>query len=177
MTFFQYFFLFWYNNAMKDKKVEKVKKIKIYVVLDNIRSALNVGSIFRTSDAFLVEKIYLCGITPTPDNKKVLKTALGAEKSVKWEYKKDILELIETLRKRDKNIRIISLEQTRESRDLKDVKIKNDICLIIGNEVSGVSREVLKLSDNHINIPMKGKKESLNVSNAFSIAIYELSAN
>lgn len=152
----------------------KKENIKIYVVVDNIRSALNVGSILRTSDAFTVNKVYLCGITPTPDNKKVLKTSLGAEKSVKWEYCENTLDLVEKLKK--KNIEIISLEKTEKSMMIEDFENKGDICLILGNEVSGVSEEVLKKSDKELHIDMRGKKESLNVSVAYGIALFSLSS-
>lgn len=148
-------------------------KRKIFVALDNIRSAQNVGSIIRTSNAFNIDKLFLCGITPTPSNSKVLKTSLGAEKSVKWKYSKNIKFEIEKLK--NKGVQIVSLEQTEKSIDIDTFKIKKDICLIVGNEMSGVSDEILKISDQHINIPMKGAKESLNVSVAFGIAVYDIS--
>lgn len=148
-------------------------KNNFYIALDNIRSAENVGSILRTSEALGIDKVFLCGITPTPENKKVLKTSLGAEKSIFYEYKSDILELLDDLIKDD--IQILTLELTTESIDVSSFIPKKDICLILGNEVSGVSIEVLKRSKVNISIPMLGKKESLNVSVAFGIAAYTLS--
>lgn len=146
---------------------------KLFIALDNIRSAENVGSMLRSSDAFNVDKVFFCGITPTSKDKKVLKTSLGAEKSVKTEYKKDILLVIEKLK--NKGFEIVSLEQTKSSTDIAKYKLKRDILLIVGNEVSGVSKEVLDISSKHIHIPMHGKKESLNVSVAFGIAAYQIS--
>ena len=147
-------------------------KYKFYVALDNIRSALNVGSIVRTCDAFNIDKLFLCGITPTTEEKKVLKTALGAEKSVNHEHRSDILELIRELK--EKKFQITSLEQTEKSTDISKFKPKSNLVLILGNEVSGVSEEVLKESDIHIHIPMLGKKESLNVSVALGIAAFHI---
>lgn len=147
--------------------------MKLYVVLDNVRSALNVGSIIRICDAFGIDKLFLCGITPTPKEKKVLKTSLGAEKSVRWEHKTDILLLIRELK--DKDFQMVALEQTERSIDISKFKSKKSIVLILGNEVSGISEEALNESDIHVHIPMLGKKESLNVSVAFGIATYSIS--
>lgn len=147
--------------------------MKLYVVLDNVRSALNVGSIIRICDAFGIDKLFLCGITPTPKEKKVLKTSLGAEKSVRWEHKTDILLLIRELK--DKDFQMVALEQTERSIDISKSKSKKSIVLILGNEVSGISEEALNESDIHVHIPMLGKKESLNVSVAFGIATYSIS--
>ena len=148
-------------------------KKKFYIALDNIRSAENVGSILRTADAFGIDRLFFCGITPTSENKKVLKTSLGAEKSVKTKDAKDISFLLKKLKK--KGFEIISLEQTEKSIDIDGFKVGDNICLVIGNEVSGVSSEVLDLSDKHIHIPMLGEKESLNVSVAFGIAAHHIS--
>ncbi len=144
------------------------------VVLDNIRSVHNVGSIFRTSDALGVSKIYLCGCTPTPldrfgrERKDLAKTALGAEKDVKWEYFKDTISILKRLKK--EGFEIIAVEQDKKSVDCRKIKVKSKVALIMGNEVEGVSREVLKLADKIAEIPMRGKKESLNVSVSFGIA-------
>lgn len=155
------------------------------VILDNIRSALNVGSIFRTSSGIGVDKIFLCGITPIPletakkfenQNKKrkdFVKTSLGSEDEISWEYRENILEVIEELK--EKKFEILTLEQDEKSVDYKDLKIENEnIALILGSETAGVQKEVLNLSDKITEIPMLGLKESLNVTIAFAILAYKL---
>jgi 23S rRNA (guanosine2251-2'-O)-methyltransferase len=145
---------------------------EVQVICDNIRSLHNVGSIFRTADALGVSKIWLCGITGTPEQKGVLKVSLGAEKSVKWEYCKNAWRLTEKLKKQ--GFQIVSLELTKDSRDVKLFKPKFPLVLIVGNEVSGVNPTLLKRSEAIVHLPMKGIKESLNVSVAFGIATYEI---
>jgi len=147
-------------------------KKDIYVLLNNIRSLHNVGSIFRTSDGAGVKKIFLCGQTGYPPREEISKTALGAEDCVPWEYYIDPLDCIKMLKK--KGIRIVALEQTKKSVDYRKLKPKYPLCLIVGHEIDGVSDKILKLCDSIIEIPMKGKKQSLNVSVAFGIAVYEL---
>lgn len=147
-------------------------KKQIYLVLHNIRSAHNVGSIFRTADAAGVSKIYLCGYTPTPENIKVEKTALGAEKTVPWEQHKQTWRLLAKLKK--EGIKIVALEQTPKSVDYRKFKPKFPMILVLGNEVSGLSKEILKYADKIIAIPMYGQKESLNVSVAVGIALYKV---
>jgi len=147
-------------------------KKELYVICDNIRSLYNVGSIFRTGDALGVKKIYLCGITGTPEQQGVLKVSLGAEKSVAWEYHKNAWQLVDKLTKQ--GIEVVSLELTKGSKNVKLFKPKFPLVLIVGNEVSGVSSSLLKRSDAVINIPMQGIKESLNVSVAFGIAAYQI---
>lgn len=151
---------------------------QIYLILDNIRSAYNVGSIFRTADAAGISKIFLCGKTPTPPSPgrrltqgstRVAKTALGAQNSVAWEYKKTALEIIRELKK--KKIKIISLEITPKSKNYLTYKFKAPLALILGSETKGVSKNVLKESDEIIHVPMFGKKESFNVSIAFAIVV------
>ena len=155
----------------------KSKEQKV-VILDNIRSIHNVGSIFRTSDALGVEKIYLCGCTPTPTDRfgrarqDLAKVALGAEKDITWEYCDDTKEIIKKLRK--EGYKIIAVEQDKKSTNYKKSKIKLPVALIMGNEVSGIEKEVLKLADEILEIPMYGKKESLNVSVSFGIAGYQI---
>lgn len=149
-------------------------------VLDNLRSVYNVGSIFRTANAVGIEKIYLCGTTPTPLDKKGLrrkdfaKVALGAEDTVAWEYKESTKELIEDLKRN--GCYIISLEQDSHSIDYKDVDIttKENVVIIVGHEVDGITRDVIDLSDITVEIPMLGTKESLNVTIAFGIAVYRI---
>lgn len=146
-----------------------------YVICDNIRSLENIGSIFRTADALGVTKIFLCGISGTPPNHKIAKTALGAEKTVPFEYHKQTWRLIERLKK-DK-IRIVALEQSPNSVVNTKFKPKFPLALIIGHEVKGISRKVLAQSDAVIYLPMKGQKESLNVSVAFGVAGYQIAKN
>lgn len=146
----------------------------VYVVLDNVRSAQNVGSFFRTCDSLNVEKIYLCGITSVPPNKEIFKTALGATESVKWDYFENTVQCIEHLKSKD--YVIICVEQTENSLMLNNYELELDknICLVFGNEIEGVSPEVINLSDECIEIPQLGTKHSLNVSVAGGIVIWDL---
>ncbi len=141
-----------------------------YVICDNIRSLENIGSIFRTSDALGVDKIFLCGICGKPPNSKISKTALGAEENISWEYHSQIWRLIDKLKK--EKVFILALEQTKKSLPYTKFKPNFPLALVIGNEVKGVSSCVLKKADQIIHLPMLGKKESLNVSVAFGIAGY-----
>ncbi|MFC1700900.1 RNA methyltransferase [Patescibacteria group bacterium] len=143
---------------------------KFYVICDNIRSLENIGSIFRTSDALGVEKIFLCGICGCPPNDKISKTALNAEENVSWEYCSKTWRIIDKLKKQ--GISIIVLEQAKNSIIYTKFKPKFPLALVIGNEVNGVSQAVLNRADKIIHLPMKGKKESLNVSVAFGAAGY-----
>jgi len=149
------------------------------LILHNVRSCENVGSILRTADAAGVEKVYLCGITPAPvdrfgrPNPRVLKASLGAEKSVQWEIREDSTTLIEELKQ--KKVCIYALEQSERSVDYRAVNVHGATALIVGNEVDGVGDELLALADTIIEIPMRGKKESLNVSVASGIALFTLS--
>ncbi len=143
-----------------------------FVVCDNIRSLENVGSIFRTADALGVTKIYLCGISGKPPHHKISKTALGAEETVPFEYCKQTWRLIDKLKK-DK-INIIALEQDKRAIDISNFKPEFPLALILGNEVQGVSKNILEKCDKIIFLPMRGKKESLNVSVAFGVAGYNI---
>lgn len=155
------------------ENIDKVKKASIYVVLDSIRSSYNVGSIFRTSDGAMVEKLYLCGYTPFPPNKQVLKTALGSTESVKWEHVDNAVELVKKLK--SNGIKICALEQTNKSIPYYKVISNNfPLCLIVGNEITGVSQELIDLCDFSIDIPQYGIKQSLNVAVAYGISIFEL---
>ncbi|MFA6919079.1 MAG: RNA methyltransferase [Patescibacteria group bacterium] len=145
---------------------------KVYVILDNIRSLHNVGSIFRTSDALGVAKIYLCGITGTPEQKGVLKVSLGAENAVSWEHHQHAWRVVENLKKQ--GVQIISLELGDKSINIKKFKPKFPCVLIVGNEVNGVSPALLKRSDIIVKIPMHGIKESMNVAVAYGIATYSI---
>ncbi len=150
-----------------------VKKLPVYVVLNSIRSNYNVGSIFRTSDGAMIEKLYLCGYTPHPPKKEILKTALGSTESVSWEYLKDPKEII--LKMKKEGIKVCALELTNKSLPYYNLD-KNDfpLCLIVGNEITGVSQELIDLCDFSIEIPQYGIKQSLNVAVAYGISIFEL---
>jgi len=145
---------------------------RLYVICDSIRSLENIGSIFRTADALGVEKIFLCGISGKPPHEKIAKTALGAEKTVPFEYHKQIGRLIDRLKK--EGVTIVSLEQSKTAVLYTHYKPTFPLALIIGNEVKGISRTILKKSDAIIYLPMRGKKESLNVSVAFGVAGYQI---
>jgi tRNA G18 (ribose-2'-O)-methylase SpoU len=143
---------------------------QFYVICDDIRSLENIGSIFRTADALGVSKIYLCGISGTPPHHKISKTALGAEKTIPFKYHKQVGRLIDKLKK-DK-IKIVALEQGKRAVVYTKFKPTFPLALIIGNEVKGVSKKILDKTDKVIDLPMRGKKESLNVSVAFGVAGY-----
>ena len=145
---------------------------EIYLILHNIRSAYNVGSIFRTADAAGIEKIYVCGYSPIPNDNKVAKTALGAEKSVPWKYCKQTWRLLEKLKK--EGVQIVALEQTKKSVDYRRFRPRFPTALAVGNEVRGLSKKILKYADKIIAIPMYGKKESLNVAVAAGIAVFKI---
>lgn len=155
---------------------------EFYLILNDIRSAYNVGAIFRTADGSGVAKIYLCGYTPSPAedtkikktqaDKMIEKTALGAEKTVPWEKWEDIADLVDELKR--KGILIAALEKTENATELKKFEKKFPLALILGNEVEGVSGGLLASCDEIISIPMRGSKESLNVSVAAGIAMYEI---
>lgn len=153
--------------------LHQVKKMPVHVVLNSIRSHYNVGSIFRTSDGAMIEKLYLCGYTPCPPKKEVLKTALGSTESISWEYVKDAKTIIDKLK--NEGTKITALELTDRSKPYYEIN-KSDfpICLVVGNEITGVPQELLDLCDQSIEIPQYGIKQSLNVAVAYGIAIFEL---
>ncbi len=159
-------------NRLTVEKYRKVSKTPIIVVLDNIRSMHNVGAIFRTSDAFRVAKIILCGITATPPHRDIRKTALGAEESVDWEYSETTLEAIKNL----KECHICALEQVVDSVPLREVDLPQDktIVLIVGNEVDGVDEKLLDFCNQVIEIPQFGTKHSFNVSVSTGITLWEM---
>ena len=163
---------------MKSKK-------EVYLILDNIRSNFNVGSIFRIADCAGVKKIFLAGTTPAPIDRfgrevgEIKKVALGAEKNIPWEKVSSTFSIIKKLKKaclsgRQENFEIVSLEQSPESIDYKKFKPKKNFALIVGNEVDGVSKKVLDVSDKIIEIKMAAKKESLNVSMATAVALFRI---
>lgn len=147
-------------------------RFMFYLVLDNIRSGHNVGSIFRTADAFGVDKIFLCGITPAITHKEVKKTALGAENFISSEKCYSVLRLVKNLK--NQGLKIYALEQLKNSIKLVNFNPIFPCALVVGNEIKGVNKQVLKIADKIIEIPMVGKKESLNVSVAAGIAIYHI---
>lgn len=146
--------------------------MEFYVLLNNVRSLYNVGSIFRTADGAGVDKIILTGITANPPRKEISKTALGAEETVPWEYAEDPTEVVRKLKKG--GFRIVVLEQSNASVDYRNVEYRFPVCLVIGHEREGVERKIIDEADIVIEIPMRGKKESLNVSVAFGVAAYEI---
>ena len=164
------------NNELERITVQDFKnqkKIPLTIILDDIRSAHNVGSIFRTSDAFLIKKIILCGITASPPNRGIYKSSLGSTKSVEWEYRNDKIEAIKELK--DQKNYIIGVEQTEKSCVLNELEIEDkSITIILGNEVNGVSQDAINLCDKVIEIPQFGTKHSLNVSVAAGLVIWEI---
>ena len=151
---------------------KKTSKIPVLVILDNIRSMNNVGSIFRTCDAFAVEKLYLCGITAVPPHKDIAKTALGATESVDWEYVENVVDLVHHLRKN--KIKVYLIEQTDDSVFLNQFQFPEEkIAIVLGNEVFGVTEALLPVCDGAIEIPQRGTKHSLNVTIAAGIVLWE----
>lgn len=149
-------------------------KPKFYIILPNIRSCHNVGAMFRTADACGVDEIFLVGYTPVPPRKEIDKVSLGAETWMKWKQYKNIKVLIKNLQK--KGVRIVALEKNEVSKNIAEISLNKNqsIALVMGNEVDGVEKNILELCDDVVHIPMYGKKESLNVSIAAGIAMYEL---
>ncbi|MBR3519462.1 MAG: RNA methyltransferase [Paludibacteraceae bacterium] len=159
-------------NRITTEEFKKATKIPLVVVLDNVRSLHNVGSVFRTSDAFLVERICLCGITSTPPQPEIHKTALGAEFSVEWQYYEQTQEAVKEYK--EKGYHIFSIEQVENSIKLPDLQLEPDgkYVVILGNEVKGVQQEIVDMSDESIEIPQFGTKHSLNVSVTSGIIIW-----
>ena len=165
------------NSELERLSVEgfkAVEKSPLIVVLDNIRSLNNIGSVFRTSDAFRIEKIYLCGITATPPHKDIQKTALGSTESVDWEYTANTLELVQNLQA--DGVQVLSIEQAENATMLNDFtpKPNQTYALVFGNEVKGVSQDVVNLGDAVIEIPQYGTKHSLNISVSCGVVLWDL---
>ena len=161
-------------NRIDVKSFKSIKKTPLIVVLDNIRSLNNIGSIFRTCDAFLVSKIYLCGITAKPPNRKINKTALGSTDSVEWEYFKSTIKLIEKLK--SEGVKIWSIEQVERAQKLnyiEKIDSKQKHAIVFGNEIKGVDQKIIDISENTIEIDQYGTKHSLNVSVAAGIVIWK----
>jgi tRNA G18 (ribose-2'-O)-methylase SpoU len=165
------------NNELDRKSVSDFKeaeKTPIIIILDDIRSLNNIGSVFRTADAFLIEKIYLCGITACPPNKEIHKTALGATDTVEWQYVENIIEVIADLK--SKNIQVFAIEQVENAIFLQDFKVENDkkYAIIFGNEVFGVSQNAIENCNGTIEIPQLGTKHSLNIAVSAGIVVWDL---
>ncbi|WP_281235259.1 RNA methyltransferase [Flavobacterium gelatinilyticum] len=165
------------NSELDRKSIEDFKKsdkTPLILVLDDIRSLHNIGSVFRTADAFLIEKIILCGITATPPNKEIHKTALGATETVAWEHHENVLEVIENLKK--ENVLTLAIEQVESAIFLQDFKTEKNqkYALVFGNEVYGVSQEAVAICDGCIEIPQLGTKHSLNISVSAGIVVWDL---
>lgn len=160
-------------NRLSINDFKKSDKSPLIMVLDNIRSLNNIGSVFRTSDAFLIEKIILCGITATPPHKDIHKTALGATDSVDWEYHKNTSDAISKLK--NEGYIIVSIEQTEKAIMLQDFKVEKNkkYAVVFGNEVKGVQQEIVDISDCVIEIPQYGTKHSLNISVSAGVVIWE----
>ena len=165
------------NSELERKSVSAFKeaeKTPIIIILDDIRSLNNIGSVFRTADAFLVEKIYLCGITAIPPNKEIHKTALGATETVTWAYHKDVLEVISNLKK--ENVSVFAIEQVENSTFLQNFTIEKNkkYALVFGNEVYGVNQKAIEICDGTIEIPQLGTKHSLNIAVSAGIVVWDL---
>jgi len=156
------------------EEFKKVEKIPVWVVLDNVRSLNNIGSVFRTADAFRLEGIFLCGITATPPHREIHKTALGATESVRWEYREKTMEAISELKM--KGCRILAVEQAEGAVMLDQVQLSGGqkYALVFGHEIRGVEQQVVDMSDLCIEIPQFGTKHSLNISVAAGIVIWEI---
>lgn len=160
-------------NRISVGQYKQSEKTPLCVVLDNVRSMNNIGSVFRTADAFRVEKIYLCGITATPPHRDIHKTALGAENSVDWEYVEETLDCVKRLR--DEGYTVYSVEQAEGSVMLQDFKAESrKTAVVFGNEIDGVAQEVVDVSDGCLEIPQFGTKHSLNVSVTAGIVMWDL---
>ena len=165
------------TSELIDKKgdfsqLKKNRRNPVYLILDDIRSMYNIGSIFRTDDATWISKVYLCGITACPPRKEIEKTALKTIEFVPWQYCSDVISLVNKLK--NNGVQICCLEQTKNGNNLFSAKFNYPIALIIGNEVEGVKQNVLDISDMSINIPMYGSSNSLNVTTATGIALYQI---
>lgn len=160
-------------NRLSVEQFKREEKNPLIIVLDHIRSLNNIGSIFRTADAFLIQKIYLCGITATPPHKDIHKTALGATQSVEWEYAENTLDVLNRLK--NEGVHTIAIEQTEHAIPLQDFELKRHktYALIFGNEVKGVNQSVVLQCDSVIEIPQFGTKHSLNISVSAGVVIWD----
>lgn len=165
------------NSELVRKSIEDFKtatKTPLIIVLDDIRSLHNIGSVFRTSDAFLIDKIYICGITATPPNKEIHKTALGATETVVWEHHNNVLEVIQNLK--NENVSVFAIEQVENSIFLDNFEVQKNkkYALVFGNEVFGVNQQAIEICDGTIEIPQLGTKHSLNIAVSAGIVVWDL---
>ena len=165
----------WELNRVSEEDFSKQQKFPIVVILDDIRSLNNIGSFFRTADAFNIEKIYLCGITAVPPHREIQKTALGATQTVNWEYRESLVELVKELQ--ESGTVVGAIEQTEETVFLHQINqiAYSKIALIFGNEVDGVAQEAIDLCNHVIEVPQFGTKHSLNVSVCAGVVLWEFS--
>ena len=163
----------WELERVSEEEFKQQRKFPVIVVLDDLRSLNNIGSFFRTADAFNVEKVYLCGITATPPHRDIQRTALGATETVEWEYRRSIDELIQELKQQ--NVCVCSIEQAEKTVFLQDInQLPGDrFALVFGNEVDGVNQQVIDHSDHIIEVPQFGTKHSLNVSVCAGVVLWE----
>ena len=161
-------------DRLEVSEFKEAEKTPIIIILDNIRSLNNIGSVFRTSDAFLIEKIYLCGITAQPPHNDIRKTALGSTETVEWEYVENTLDLVEKLK--IERVKIMSIEQAENAIMLNDFKPQPNTkyAFVFGNEVKGVSQDVVSASDVVIEIPQYGTKHSLNISVSCGVVVWDV---
>jgi len=159
------------TDDFKATQESKQKRLPVRLILDNLRSAFNVGSIFRTADCVGLEKVYLCGITAHPPNQKVNKTALGTVDFIAWEHAEDTLGLIRLLKKQ--GVQVIGVETTSASIPFQEFEYPFPVCFVLGNEALGIPREILEMCDHLVEIPVRGFKNSLNVAVAAGIILYE----
>lgn len=161
-------------GRIKPSEFKESKKIPLRIVLDDIRSLNNIGSVFRTADAFRVEKIYLCGITAKPPHKDIQKTALGATESVDWEYVESVTDL--AVRLQAEGVQLLAIEQAEDAVSLDEFRAgpQQTYAVVFGNEVKGVKQEVVSMADTVIEIPQFGTKHSLNISVSAGIVIWQL---
>ncbi|MBD3330495.1 TrmH family RNA methyltransferase [Candidatus Peregrinibacteria bacterium] len=152
--------------------VANAKRHPIYVILENVRSLYNVGAIFRTSDAAMIEKLYLCGITGAPPRKEISKTALGAEELVPFEYREDAVEVVRELK--EKGVQVVAIEIAHGSEPYDKFNYEAPVCIVLGHEVEGISDELMAEIDNAIEVPMHGRANSLNVATCYGIVVYEI---
>ena len=161
-------------NRLSPEDFRRADKSPFSIILDNVRSLNNIGSIFRTADAFLIEKIYLCGITATPPHKDIHKTALGSTESVEWEYFKNTIDAVRSLK--EKGYTLIAVEQTTESLSLEDFRIDpgKKHAFVFGHEVRGVDQAIVDVCDSCLDIPQFGTKHSLNISVSAGVVLWEV---
>ncbi len=160
------------DSALSTEEFKQIPKAPVTVILDNLRSAFNVGSIIRTSDCALVEKVIMCGITAHPPHKKLEKTAVGTLDYVNWEYEPFLIDAVKKQKKKGRPV--IALETTNKSKNIWNFKFPLPVSIILGNEALGISKSILEIVDNIIEIPMLGFKNSINVAVAYGIVIHEI---